>query len=223
MTTADPDEQARLLAAEALRAGEPTGWFEPLYAGAEDDGPRVPWDRGAPQQRLVEWAIAHDLRGEGRRALVIGCAHGQESEYLAGRGFDVTAFDISPTVVRGTRERFPESTVHYRVADLLDPPTEWRQAFDFVFEAYTVQSMPPELHRRATDAVTATVAPGGTLLVVAVCGEGRTVDPPPWPLTRAELDAFAGDGLRPADIADVPASSPNGLPQWLAEFRRPSH
>src|SRR2546423_15065355 len=38
----DPDEHLYRLAAESLAAGDPTGWFQRLYA---DAGSAVPWDR----------------------------------------------------------------------------------------------------------------------------------------------------------------------------------
>jgi hypothetical protein len=58
-----------------------------------------------------------------------------------------------------------------------------------------VQALPLELRRRATASVSHFVAPGGTLLVISA---GRSDDEvgavagPPWPLNRAEIDAFAG-------------------------------
>lgn len=216
----DPDEQARAFAMRAMETGDPTGWFEPLYVAAARDGQPVPWDRGEPQRLLVEWVTGHDVRGDGRSALVVGCGLGHESEYLAERNFDVTAFDVSATAIRGTRERFPRSPVRYEVANLLDAPAGWRRGFDFVFEAYTVQSLPTALHRQAIDAITAMVAPGGSVLVVTLNGEQAAVEPPPWPLTRDELGGFGTGDLRPVRVEDLPAARPNGSPHWRAEFRR---
>ena len=55
MTREDPDEDARRLSGEALRAGDATGWFERLYAEAADGQAIVPWDRRAPHPLLVDW------------------------------------------------------------------------------------------------------------------------------------------------------------------------
>ena len=44
----DPKKADQRLAREALAAGNPTGWFEPLYVAAETGDAVVPWDRGAP-------------------------------------------------------------------------------------------------------------------------------------------------------------------------------
>ena len=201
-----------------MGAVDPTGWFEQLYVSAAEGDRAIPWDRGGPHPLLDEWA--RTLSGAGRRALVVGSGLGPDAELLAARGFDVTAFDVSPTAIESARARFPESAVDYRVANLLAPPAEWREAFDLVVESLTVQSMPIEFHPEATASVARMVAPGGRLLVIAT---GRTDDAdvpdgPPWPLTRAEIDAFAAGDLEPVRVERVQAA---GVPpRWRAEFRR---
>jgi 2-polyprenyl-3-methyl-5-hydroxy-6-metoxy-1,4-benzoquinol methylase len=214
MTEADPDEHARRLAAHSIAADNPTGWFERLYSEAENGTAVVPWDRAAPMQLLVDWA--HGLDGTGRRALVIGAGYGMDAEFVASLGFDTTAFDISETAVRATRSRFPDSTVHYAVANLLDPPADWHQVFDLVVESLTVQSMPPSVRDSATVQVGRMVAPGGTLLVIANADdENNRYDGPPWPLTREQVDAFAAEDLRLVRL-----EQPDG--RWRAEFGRPA-
>lgn len=221
MTSRDPDERTRELAAVALAKDDPTGWFEQLYAEAAEGTAEVPWD-GSPQPLLVEWAGAHP--GEGRTALVVGCGLGRDAELIAGAGYTTTAFDISATAVRTARERYPDSPVEYVTADLLDPPPAWRHGFDLVVESLTVQSMPLSLRERATAAVADLVAPGGLLLATAARrGADDPVadtDGPPWPLTEAEVAAFATGGLTTAYIESRPRSNPSGLDRWLAEFRR---
>ena len=73
-----------------------------------------------------------------------------------------------------------------------------------VVESLTVQSMPPAQHAVAAETIAALVAPQGTLLVLATTREeGAEVQGPPWPLTRAELEEFATNGLtlRPGRVA----------------------
>lgn len=219
MTIEDPDEAARRLAAVSLAADDPTGWFEHLYAAAAHGDAVVPWDRGAPHPLLVDWAGDRDLTGT---ALVVGFGPGFDAEFLAARGAATTAFDISPSALAAVRGRFPGSAVDYRTADLLAPPREFRQAFDLVVEIMTVQSMPPSLHPPATASVAGFVAPGGTLLVIGAIGHGDGLGQsdgddattgPPWPLTRAEIDAFGQDGLRPVAVERLEQ-------RWRAEFRR---
>jgi 2-polyprenyl-3-methyl-5-hydroxy-6-metoxy-1,4-benzoquinol methylase len=208
----DAEEQAGRLAAESLAEGDPTGWFERLYVASSTGGVPVPWDREEPHPLLVDWAEGRAFVGG--RALVVGSGLGEDAEFVAGLGFATTAFDISATAVGGARARFADTSVDYRVADLLDPPDEWAGAFDFVLESYTVQALPEALRGTATARVASFVAPGGTLLVIAAARyEGAHADGPPWPLTPAQVEAFAAGDLEPVRIE-------RDQERWRAEFRR---
>jgi SAM-dependent methyltransferase len=222
MTEPGPNERSRDLATESLAAGDPTGWFEHLYAAAEQGEAVVPWDRGAPRLLLVRWAEERALEGEGRRALVVGCGLGDDADYIAGLGFDTVAFDIAPTAVRAAERRFPDSGVQFLTADLLDPPARWREAFDLVVESHTVQSLPDPPRRHAIARVAHMVRPGGTLIVIAAArdAEDGPVQGPPWPLTRDEIDAFAADDLQPVRIEDLPDPAEPEVRRWRAEFHR---
>jgi SAM-dependent methyltransferase len=209
------ERQADRLADRALAEGEPTAWFERLYAGADTGANPLPWDTEEPRTALVEWAEREGIRGDGKRAIVVGCGLGQNSEYIAGLGFDTVAFDIASTAIRVVRERYPHSSVEYLAADLLDLPPEWEHAFDLVVEVYTVQALPDPPRGRAIANVARLVGDGGTLIVVAAARRDSEPAPagPPWPLTRREVDAFAGDGLAVVRVEE-------GDRQWRAEFRR---
>jgi SAM-dependent methyltransferase len=222
MSTDPTGEQARRLVAEARAADNPTAWFERLYAAAADGAAVVPWDRGAPHPALVEWAQQRGLDGAGRDALVVGCGLGADAEYIAGHGFDTVAFDIAPSAVSGARARFPGSRVRYVVADLLDPPADWREAFDLVVESLTVQSLPDPPRGAAIARIAGMVAPGGTLLVIASRRDEADgpVQGPPWPLIRAEVEAFAAGGLRLERIEALVGEQPD-VRRWRAELRRP--
>ncbi|MFL6071820.1 MAG: class I SAM-dependent methyltransferase [Mycobacteriales bacterium] len=220
MTEKDPAQIVRDLAGESLAADDPTGWFERLYVAAESGDAAVPWDRPAPSALLAEWAEIHRPHGDGRRALVVGCGLGRDAEFLAGYGFDVTAFDISPTAIRAARERHAGSPVRYTTADLLDLPSHWQMAYDFVLESMTVQSLPRSVRPQAAAAVGGLVAHGGTLLVIAAGREpGDPETPgPPWPLTREELDLFHVDGLTMPFVQGI--RDAEGILRWRAELNR---
>ena len=196
---------------------EETAWFERLYAAAETGEAEVPWDRGGPNPFLEQWVRERAPQGAGRRALVVGTALGDDAELLAARGFAVTAFDVAPTAIEAARRRFPGSSVDYRVADLLDLPEEWREAFDLVAECITVQALPVSWRERVIDAIASTVAPGGTLVVVSGIhtGNGPRTGPP-WPLTRAELDFFERS-LRPVDVRIARIADAE---RWRGEYTR---
>ena len=215
--------RARQLSAESVAAGDATGWFERLYAEAEAGVSVVPWADGLPDPQLVEWADGVGLDGAGRRALVVGCGLGYDAEFLAGRGFAVTAFDLAPTAIAGARRLYPDSLVDYQTADLLDLPAAWAGAFDLVVEAYTVQPLYGPVRQRALAALHGPVAPGGSLLVLSrATDEDHPVRDPammPWPLTPAEL-ALAGGPLRAHRIEKYVGGADPPRLWWRAEFRR---
>ena len=213
-----PGGRGRSRASGSLSTDADRAWFERLYAAADIGDADVPWDKGAPHHLLKRWVQDRGSSGDGRRAMVVGCGMGRDSEYLSELGFATVAFDFSPTAITAVRRRFPDSPVDYRVADLLDPLAEWAGAFDLVVESLTVQSLPRQLRPAAITRVRELVAPGGTLLVIAAV-KGPDEDPPdgPWPLTRAEVESFAAgdlDLVRLEDFRDPDAH------RWRAEFRR---
>jgi Methyltransferase domain len=203
----EEEEEARLASA-SLAAGDPTGWFDRLYAAGACGQVPVPWSRRQPHPLLVQWASARDLAGAGQRAIVVGCALGADAEYVAALGFDTTGFDISGTAIRLARQRFPGSAVRYVVADLLDYPQAWLRAYDLVIEIANVSRL---------------VGPGGTLFAIAAMHDDTkppTASLPPWPLRRAEIEAFGADGLSPTRIEITATPGQSDQYRWLAEFRR---
>ena len=94
----------------------------------------TPWETGQPSSELqrVVGAIAISAG----RALELGCGTGANAVWLAQRGFDVTALDLSPLAVERARQRADEAGVPVRflVADVLNPPPELVGPFDFFFD-----------------------------------------------------------------------------------------
>jgi 2-polyprenyl-3-methyl-5-hydroxy-6-metoxy-1,4-benzoquinol methylase len=216
--------RARELAAEFHHQGDPTGWFEALYREAEEGKSTVPWLDYHPTPPLVGFWIQHPQQTEGKSALVVGSGFGDDAEQLAAWGFRTTAFDISETAIRNTKKRFPSSRVDYRVADLLDPPRQWRGQFDFVLESHTLQVLPAALRPQATKNIAAFVRPRGRLLVIARHREPS--DPEgqmPWPLTRAEISAFTAYGLEETLFDILPDVNEPDVRRFRVLFCLPQH
>jgi len=223
MTAEDPDKHTRDLAADSFAENDPTAWFDRLYTQANEGEATVPWDHEQPQQLLVDWVDQHHVSGDGQRALVIGAGLGRDAEYLASLGFDTTAFDVSGTAVETARHRHPNSTVDYRVANLLELPAGWLYSFDFVFESLTVQSLPEPPRHEAIARVRSLLRPGGILLVVANArGEQEGADGPPWPLTPTEVELFGDDSVTEISRERVPDENDPAIHRWRVVYQRAS-
>ena len=175
----------------------------------------------APNRWLVEWLRTFTASPNRKRCLVVGCGLGGDAEALASAGYAVTAFDPSPAAIAACHERFPRSGVDYVVGDVLAPPRAWVGAFDLVFEAFTLQALPPEPRHAAIAAMASFVGPGGRLFVV--CRAREPHDPigdPPWPLTRDELDRFVEAGLREGSVEMVLDSETPPVRRFRAFFER---
>lgn len=223
MTTGrDWEDEADRLAARALADGLPTRWFDELWTAGERDEVDVPWDRSAPHPVVVEHAAAIP-DGHDRKAVVVGAGLGADAEHLSDHGWRTVAFDVSPAAMRLARARHPESSVDYRVADLLELPSDLTGPFDLVVEVFTVQALPPSVRAAAIRGVRSLLAPGGVLLVVEVVrpdGESPMAGPP-WLLDRAAMTSFAGDDVTFASLAPVAnPSGPGSRPLWVGVLRR---
>lgn len=193
-------------------------WYETLYAEASDGSAVVPWDHGEPTPYLVTWMRERFPDGVvGRRAVVIGCAYGDDAELVASYGFEVTAFDVSVTAVETARRRHPGSAVHYQRRDLLALPPELVGAFDLVVECTTLQSLSPERHEAAAIGVASLCAPGGEILVIARCPGDDDPPGPPWLLSENEVRRVAVEDVQLCRMRRIPM---RGGDRWVGEFRR---
>ncbi|MDF1667810.1 MAG: class I SAM-dependent methyltransferase [Planctomycetota bacterium] len=194
--------RARTLAQESIDQGDFRSWFEKLYATSEGDAGQVPWADLIPNPHLVSWFSDKALDKTGR-ALVIACGLGDDAELLADLGFEVTAFDISPTCIEWCKKRYPDSKVDYQAADLFAKPASWEQAFDFIFEANTLQVLPESEQPEALRQIASCLAPEGDLLL---CARLRDADDHrgelPWPLREKDFQILVDAGLRKENWED---------------------
>jgi enoyl-CoA hydratase/carnithine racemase/SAM-dependent methyltransferase len=76
----------------------------------------IPWRLDAPQPIVIELADTGQIEGP---VLECGCGLGDNALFLAERGYQVTAFDVSATVIDHNRTKATERgfAVDFRVAD----------------------------------------------------------------------------------------------------------
>jgi len=213
--------ETRKLVKESIGRGDEYKWNQELYSRAGRRAESIPWADMVPNPNLVSWLEKKGTRGDGKRALVIGCGLGDDAEELQRRGFCVTAFDVAKTAIEWCEERFRGSQVKYAAADLFSPPRDWIRGFDFVLESYTLQTFPASLRPRAMRAMAELVAPKGVLLVIA---RGRNEGEPegefPWPLVRSELGVFVECGLGETSFEDFTDNENPPIRRFRVEYIR---
>lgn len=202
---------------------QPTHWFEPLYANANQEGDGVPWANMKTHPAFDRWLGKHPLHGAGKTALVIGCGMGDDAIALEKLGFEVTAFDISETAIHYCKTRFPDSSVNFMVADLFAPHASWHQKFDFVLEIFTIQALPPKYEEALIRTISGFVSENGELLVIAVVSpEARDFQKgPPWVLTTEHIEGFQCCGLEVVESDVIKNDTPqNSRETHITTFRR---
>jgi SAM-dependent methyltransferase len=131
-----------------------------------------PWESGKPcaelQRVLQEYAIAPC------RALELGCGNGVNAAFLASRGFEVTAVDVSGEVLKRARTTAPNvNFVHSDVLKLDDLGAP----FDFVFDRgyYQHGRVEREAFERVLERVT---RPGSRYLAIMPNANDTSVNAP---------------------------------------------
>jgi 2-polyprenyl-3-methyl-5-hydroxy-6-metoxy-1,4-benzoquinol methylase len=165
-----------------------SSWFDELYKNNKESHENIPWARQAVNPLLQSY-LDEEAVHQGK-ALVIGCGLGDDAIALAEAGYAVTAIDVSQTALDLAKKRFPDANITFKKQDIF----EYDEVFDFVFEAFTIQSLPIEFREKMIKAVANTIAKGAKLLLVAHKRE-EEFEGPPWPLTQEEVDRFKKEGL----------------------------
>ena len=201
-------EKLLCMSEAAAEAGAPLAWFEELYSKADRDDEWIPWSDGRPNPLVVEWAV--EQRDPGR-ALVVGCGLGEDAAFLDQWGWEVTAFDISPTAVEWAKELFSDSKVEWLKADLLELPDEWGASFDLVLEVHILQAIPESVRLQASLALAPLVRKGGHLVCIGrYQTDDEVVEGPPWPLSRSFIKSIGENlKLQGLDVRSLPDDEPD--------------
>ncbi|MFB4424370.1 class I SAM-dependent methyltransferase [Streptomyces sp. QL37] len=134
-------------------------WWDGFYA---DRSKPVPFFVAKPDESLVSY-VDRGLVVPGR-ALDLGCGPGRNALWLASRGFEVDAVDLSPGAIAWAEERAEEAgaDIRFRCGDAFAEGTP-AGPYDLINDSGCFHHLPP--HRRVSylRLVERSLAPGGLL------------------------------------------------------------
>ena len=121
------------------------------------------------------------------KILVPGCGYGRNSLYLAQKGFDVTAFDISNVAIEYAIEhsnKLSLNNLEYEVDSLFDPIFLKEKQFDGIYLSNIIHLFLEEQREKVLDIMTSLLKPNGILAFSVVSiydkgnyGHGEEVEP----------------------------------------------
>jgi SAM-dependent methyltransferase len=128
---------------------------------------QIPWNMETPPELLVELVDGGKVLP--CKAIDLGCGAGNYAVYLAGRGFEVTGVDISPTAIKLAGENAKRKGVkcNFLVADVLGQLTELDQTWQFVYGWGLLHHIFPEQRQKYAENVSRICYGGGKYLSVS--------------------------------------------------------
>lgn len=165
--------------------GDGRDWDERYAAG------QTPWDSGIPCSELVK--ALEDRTVKPSHALDLGCGTGTNAIYLAQKGFDVTAVDISQVAIERAREKADAAgvSVLFMLAKLPGIFLPGK-VFDFVFDRGCFHTIKNEERLRYTEMLKGLTRERSLYLML--CGNAKEPrSPGPPTLTEDEIrETFSG-------------------------------
>lgn len=130
---------------------------------------RTPWDTGITPPEIVGMLDSGRLRPPGR-ALDLGCGTGTNAIYLAWRGFEVTAIDVSIRAIALARRkaRSMRSAIQFVRGDVTRM-SNWVRAgtIDFAYDIGCFHSLNADARRRYVEALRAATRPRAIYMLYA--------------------------------------------------------
>jgi len=126
----------------------------------------IPWNIETPPEALVE--LVEGKKVKPGKTIDLGCGAGHYATYLAGKGFDVTGVDISPTAIKIAQENAMKREVEckFLVADVRLDFAEVKETFDFAYDWTLLHHIYPEKRKKYAENVNRILNSGGYYLSV---------------------------------------------------------
>jgi SAM-dependent methyltransferase len=153
----------------------------------------TPWEKGKAHPALADFLASHGpFAGE---IFVPGCGSGHDVRALSTSRNQVLGIDLAPLAIEKARSFPTVGNEEYQLADLFALPPEFDGKFDVVFEHTCFCAIDPALRADYVQAIVRLLQPGGRFLAIFFLNPDIDDEGPPFPVSRAELERFFGDGF----------------------------
>ena len=214
-----------------LDARFPSASFDWMYA----DRPQAPFiaQNELPDENLVEFFEAYPRPAH---ALELGCGEGRNAIFMAGKGVDVTAIDISQVAIDHAKKIAKKRgvNVNFLAGDIFKTELEPRN-YQFVYDSGCFHHLTP--HRRLSylDLLHRALAPGGYFgLTCFAWGENCAAEVDDWAFyderrvgvafTQERLREFLGEKFDTIYIRKYRNGVPGAIQglefMWACLFRK---
>lgn len=174
---------------------------------------RLPWELGRPREVLVD--IVGSKRVTPCETLDLCCGAGTNPAYLAEKGFDVTALDISDRAVELAMEKADESCVgiDFLIGDFASLPFK-EDRFSFVFDFGCFHHVKPERRAAFIEGVHRALNSGGVYLMVCFSDKnGRATNH----FSSEKIVELFGDRFEIARMNHVSSMEGDGVIRYFYE------
>lgn len=178
----------------------------------------APWDIGGPHPALVRLVESRNLALG--RVFEPGPGLGDNAIFLATRGFDVTAVDISSEAIAQLQMRADQIGVKLRliIADVIYELHDKEIDYEYVFERSFLQTLDPSIRPAYVKRIESLLKPGGTY--IAIIRGPRNPEPisQPYAFTKTMLLDLLSDSFRRIQITPtISGYSDSRLDYWLVK------
>jgi len=180
----------------------------------------LPWNAGKPDSDLVR-LMESGVIPPGP-VLDLGVGPGHDAAFLAQKGFDVTAIDISPTALalarKTARAGGVESRIEFREEDVLELKSK-PGAFSFVYDRGCFHLFESAKRPVYLDRIGRALKTGGHLSI-RTFSDKVPPGPGPYRFTREELLGYFKDAYELLSLSEGIFEGPRRPEAWLALFEK---
>jgi len=194
--------------------------FEQVYRGETElgGGPTLPWDIGRPQPALVAAVEAGGVQGD---VLDVGSGLGDNSIFLASRGYKVTGVDGSPTALEKARERARRAGVDVDFQEGDATRLEGLDGrFDTVVDSALYHCLSPEQRFEYVAAIHRATRPGARLHIFCFSDRIPAELPGPYRISQENLRETVGPRWTIESIEADRYDSSSTIDDFVRQARR---